>query len=481
MGAMGPAARLELRQTQSLALTPQLLQAIRLLQMSALELEAFVQRELEQNPLIERAEPVPEASTEAAQGEGDPHDWRLPGEREGRAREAAAGPSAAEPTRQPARGPADGGRAADGPEFQNIPSAAPSLSSHLEAQIEAKFREPEDVAIARLLLASLDECGYLTAEPDAIADEAGVPARRVAAVLAACQRLEPSGLFARSLSECLALQLADCGRLDPAMQLMLDNLDLLARRDLAALRQVCGVEADDLAEMVAELTALDPKPGLAFAGEPAAAIVPDVLVRPSPRGGWSVELNEAVLPRILVDRRYYSELAGARQPQAKHFLDHCLSQATWLERSLDQRATTILKVATEIVRHQDGFLMHGPAHLRPLGLKDVAAATGLHESTVSRTTANKFIATQRGTLPMRAFFSSALASIEGGEDHSAAAVKHRVKQLIEAEPADAPLSDESIAACLRQEGIAIARRTVAKYRELSGIKSSAARRRRVPA
>jgi RNA polymerase sigma-54 factor len=204
-------------------------------------------------------------------------------------------------------------------------------------------------------------------------------------------------------------------------------------------------------------------------------------VRPTAQGGWSVELNEAVLPRILVDRRYYAELSGARQAETKRFLDNCLSQATWLERSLDQRATTILKVAGEIVRHQDGFLAHGPSHLRPLGLKDVAAATGLHESTVSRTTANKFMATPRGTLPMRAFFSSALASTAGGEDHSAAAVKHRVRQLIEVEPAGAPLSDDAIAARLRREGIVIARRTVAKYREQSGIPASSARRRRVPA
>lgn len=478
MGVTALAGRLELRQTQSLALTPQLLQAIRLLQMSAPELEAFVARELEQNPLLERAE-APEEALEAA---GAGTQWPQGASSDGAVPFDAGAPTAAVRRDTPAGPVANGsGAALDGPDFQNVAGAAPSLSAHLEAQIAAAFRTPEDVAVARFLLANLDECGYLTAEPEALAAEAGVAPDRVAEVLARCQRLEPTGIFARSLAECLALQLAERGRLDPAMRLMLDNLDLLARRDLAALRRACGVDAEDLAEMTAELTALDPKPGLSFAGEPVTAVVPDVLVRVSPQGGWIVELNEAALPRILVNRRYHAELTGARQPEVRQFLDGCLSQATWLERSLDQRATTILKVATEIVRHQDGFLLHGPTRLRPLGLKDVAAATGLHESTVSRATANKFMATPRGTLAMRAFFSGGLAATTGGEEHSAAAVRHRVRQLVEAEPTGAPLSDEAIAEQLKGEGIAIARRTVAKYREQSGIPSSAARRRRAVA
>jgi RNA polymerase sigma-54 factor len=476
MGATSLAARLELRQAQSLALTPQLLQAIRLLQMSAVEVEAFVARELEQNPLVERAE-----TPGGADVEPEAPDWPAagPGAAPQSPFEAKAGTPSRAGTERLAAARVNGSDAGfDGPDFRNVAAATPSLSAHLEAQIEAAFRRPEEIAIARLLAASLDECGYLTAAPEALADEAGVPIGLVLEVLARCKRLEPSGVFAGSLAECLALQLADRDRLDPAMQRLLDNLDLLAKRDLAALRRACGVDEEDLTEMVAELMALDPKPGLAFTDEPLAVVVPDVLVRTSPDGGWIVELNEAVLPRILVDRRYHAELAGAGG-EARQFLDHCLGQATWLERSLDQRATTILKVATEIVRHQDGFLRHGPAHLRPLGLKDVAAATGLHESTVSRATANKSIATPRGTLPMRAFFSGGLASTAGGEDHSAAAVRHRVRQLIEAERADAPLSDDAIAEHLKAEGIVIARRTVAKYREQSGIPSSAARRRRL--
>jgi RNA polymerase sigma-54 factor len=469
------AGRLELRQTQSLALTPQLLQAIRLLQMSAVELEAFVARELEQNPLIEHADAPEEIDASVALTHSPGQD-SIAGAAafDAGARSAVAGRGALG-----GPGASGSGAPSEGPDFQNVPGAGPSLSAHLEAQIAAAFRTPEDIAVARFLLANLDECGYLTAEPEALAAEAGVAPDHLVGILARCQRLEPTGIFARSLAECLALQLAERGRLDPAMRLMLDNLDLLARRDLAALRRACGVDAEDLAEMTAEIMALDPKPGLSFAGEPIAAVVPDVLVRASQQGGWTVELNEAALPRILVNRRYHAELACARQPEVRQFLDGCLSQASWLERSLDQRATTILKVATEIVRHQDGFLLHGPTHLRPLGLKDVAAATGLHESTVSRATANKFMATPRGILAMRAFFSAGIASTGGGEEHSAAAVRHRVRQLIEAEPAGAPLSDEAIAEQLKGDGIAIARRTVAKYREQSGIPSSARRRRAV--
>ena len=457
-----------MRQGQSLALTPQLLQSIRVLQMSAAELEAFVDGEAQENPLVERV---------GADG-GDTDlaaEWPMAGG--GQAAVSELGTAVARPSGERTIGTRDSGAVPDGPDFQNITCAAPSLSAHLEAQIAAAFRHPEETALAYLLLVNLDECGYLTVAPEQLADEAGVGAERILDVLTRCRLFEPSGVFARSLAECLALQLADRGRLDPAMQCLLDNLDLLARRDLRSLHQACGVDEEDLAEMVAELRALDPKPGLAFGAEPAAVVVPDVLVRHSPRGGWIVELNDAAMPRVLVDRRYCAEIAAAGRPEARRFLDGCLRQASWLERCLDQRATTVLKVATEIVRHQDGFLKWGPAHLRPLGMKDVAAATGVHESTVSRAIANKLMETPCGTLAMRAFFSGGIASTADGEEHSVAAVRHRVRQLIEAEKPHAPLSDQAIAERLQADGIAIARRTVAKYREANGIPSSTARRR----
>ena len=338
--------------------------------------------------------------------------------------------------------------------------------------------DPAERLIARFLADGLDEAGYLTVGTDAVAAQLGAAPAAVEAVLAKLQTLEPTGLFARSVGECLALQLAERDRLDPLMQALLAHLDLVAAHDLAGLARAVGCEREDLMDMLAELRALDPKPGRAFARGPLEAIVPDVFVRAGP-AGWLVELNSEILPRVLVNRAYYAEVsARARGAGDKSFLVDCLQTANWLTRSLDQRAQTILKVTAEIVRQQDGFLRHGIAFLRPMTLKLVADAIGMHESTVSRVTANKYVATPRGLFELKYFFTTALASATGAADHSAEAVRHRIRQLIEAEPADAILSDDTIAALLNTEqGIEVARRTVAKYREAMHIASSVVRRR----
>jgi len=283
---------------------------------------------------------------------------------------------------------------------------------------------------------------------------------------------------ARNLTECVALQLRERDRFDPAMQALVAHLDLVAKRDLAALRRTCGVDEEDLTEMIAEIRRLNPKPGLAFGSTLVQPIVPDVFVRAGADGGWTVELNSDSLPKVLVNQRYYAEIAGtARSAAEKTYLADCLQTASWLIRALDQRARTILKVATEIVRQQDGFFVHGVQHLRPLNLKTVADAIGMHESTVSRVTANKYMATNRGIFELKYFFTSAIAAADGGEAHSAEAVRHRIKQLIDAERPDAVLSDDTIVDRLRAAGIDIARRTVAKYREAMRIPSSVQRRR----
>ena len=220
------------------------------------------------------------------------------------------------------------------------------------------------------------------------------------------------------------------------MQALVAHLDLLAKRDLAALRKLCGVDDEDLADMIAEIRQLNPKPGLAFGSTLVQPIVPDVFVRPGPDGGWLVELNSDTLPKVLVNQSYYAEVAKtAKNDKDKTYLADCLQTATWLIRALDQRAKTILKVATEIVRQQDAFFAHGVQHLRPLNLKTVADAIGMHESTVSRVTANKYMATSRGIFELKYFFTSAIAAADGGEAHSAEAVRHRIKQLIDAESA----------------------------------------------
>jgi len=283
---------------------------------------------------------------------------------------------------------------------------------------------------------------------------------------------------ARDLTECLALQLKDGDRFDPAMQALVGRLDLLAKHDLAALKKICGVGDEDLADMIGEIRHLNPKPGLAFGTTLVQPVVPDVFVRPRPDGSFLIELNSETLPKVLVNQSYYAEVAKtARNEKEKTYLADCLQSATWLVRALDQRAKTILKVSTEIVRQQDAFFAHGVQHLRPLNLKTVADAISMHESTVSRVTANKYMATNRGIFELKYFFTSAIAASDGGEAHSAEAVRHRIRQLIDAELPQDVLSDDTLVDKLRAAGIDIARRTVAKYREAMRIPSSVQRRR----
>ncbi len=291
------------------------------------------------------------------------------------------------------------------------------------------------------------------------------------------QGFEPTGVGARDLAECLALQLRENGHCDPAMEALLARLDLVARRDIAGLSAHCGVDAEDIADMIAEIRGLTPKPGLAFGSEPVQPVVPDVFVKEGPDGAWHVELNSETLPRLLVNSRYYAKVSStARDKDAKNYLTDCLNNANWLVKSLDQRARTILKVASEIVRQQDGFLTYGVRHLRPLNLRTVADAITMHESTVSRVTSNKYIATPRGVFELKYFFTAAIQSVNGAESHSAEAVRDRIREMIENEAGEI-LSDDRIVALLTADGVNIARRTVAKYREAMRIPSSVERRR----
>jgi RNA polymerase sigma-54 factor len=295
------------------------------------------------------------------------------------------------------------------------------------------------------------------------------------------QGFEPVGVCARDVRECLMIQLIDRNRYDPAMAALLDNLALLARHDMPGLKRACGVDDEDLREMIAEIRALTPRPGAAFGGEPAQSVVPDVYIREGLGGLWHVELNSETLPRLLVDQRYHARVsASARTDQEKTFVSDCAAQASWLVKSLDQRAKTILKVSSEIVRQQDAFLAYGVEHLRPLNLKTVADAIGMHESTVSRVTSNKYLATPRGVFEMKFFFTSAIQATEGGEAHSAESVRHKIRQLIDAETTERDVhSDDAIVDILKGAGVDIARRTVAKYREAMRIPSSVDRRRRL--
>ncbi|HVV93557.1 MAG TPA: RNA polymerase factor sigma-54 [Hyphomicrobiales bacterium] len=492
--AIGP--RLELRQSQALVMTPQLMQAIKLLQLSTVDLAAYLAEELDKNPLLEAAEgETPATAPDAGEGvDGAVEaaaEWAPEGREEIEARLGTElgnvfpddpAPAAA-PDRPAATGVRDGGGAGGGGEggdanLEAFVAASTTLADHLDAQLGLAIADPARRVIGRGIVDSLDAAGYLTEPLDELARRLGAPVSVVEAVLAVVQTLDPSGIGARSLQECLAIQLRERDRLDPAMAALLDHLPLLAKGDMAALRRLCGVDAEDLADMIAELRRLDPKPGHAFGAEPVQPVVPDVFVRAGPGGVWQVELNTEVLPRVLVNQIYYAEVSRqARSGADKAFLSECYANANWLTRSLEQRARTILKVVSEIVRQQDGFLTHGVAHLRPLNLKAVALAIGMHESTVSRVTANKYVATPRGTFELKYFFTPAIAGTDGGATHSAEAVRHRIRAVIAAEPEGQVFSDDEIVRRLEADGIAIARRTVAKYRESLGIPSSSQRRR----
>jgi RNA polymerase sigma-54 factor len=486
--AIGP--RLDLRQTQSLVMTPQLRQAIKLLQFSNLEVAAFVEEELERNPLLERDErpeavperPAPDQIAPAADPAADVTELVRA---EVLAAPGAAPLDIAEAETYDPGGPGDGvpfgrGGAADFVDdergIEDLVPAVRSQRESLEEQLRLAFTDRADRAIGMHLIALLDPSGRLPIAPEAIADAFGVPTERVERVRQAMMRFEPTGMFARDLRECLAVQLAERNRLDPAMAALLDNLDLLARRDLKRLMAACGVDAEDLSDMIAELRRLDPKPGAAFDAAPAQPVMPDILMRAAPDGSWHLELNPQTMPRVLVNRQLSARIAPHAGRDDRAFLSERLQAANWLVRSLQQRAQTILRVAGEIVRQQDGFFRHGVAYLRPLILRDIADALQMHESTVSRVTSGKYIATPRGVFELKYFFTAAISGT-AGQSHSAEAVRQRIRALVAAESPDDVLSDDTIVVLLRREGVDIARRTVAKYREALRIPSSVQRKR----
>jgi RNA polymerase sigma-54 factor len=497
---MALSIRLQARQSQSLVMTPQLMQSIRLLQMTRLELETFIDSELERNPLLERedadsAGDAPGRDIAIADSPGDTL-WTTDDMPDGRklsetldtdasniTPDEQAGPEPLAPDLsanwKSTHGDSGGGAAGhDAPDFEDVTAAKPTLRDHVDEQVRLLGLSVTDRLIAADLTDQLDESGYCRIDSAETAERLGIGHAQIEAVFSILRGLEPAGLFAIDLADCLALQLQRQDRLDPAMAAFVSRLDLLARRDFASLKRICGVDEDDLLDMLAELQKLDPKPGAAFSVGNAEPVVPDVVITLAPDGSWAVDLNPEALPRVLVNQSYHARvLPKLRQAEDKAFVSDCLQSANWLVRSLDQRARTILKVTSEIVRQQDAFFLHGISKLRPLNLKTVADAIGMHESTVSRVTSNKFVMTPRGMFELRFFFTVALASAEGGDAHSAEAVKHQIRDLIDAEPPAKVLSDDAIVQLLQASGVDIARRTVAKYREGMNIASSVQRRR----
>ncbi|MEX2644035.1 MAG: RNA polymerase factor sigma-54 [Acetobacterales bacterium] len=509
--------RLDLRQSQSLVMTPQLQQAIKLLQMSNLELAEYVEHEIEQNPLLEReegrddgvadddardgdgkggddigedgfgdgAEPADTASFEEFSGEAAADSTPFDAEVDNTYTNDSAGEAELPPMPGGSDGSfrnlgAGGGRDFDDPDLslENTLRSEPTLRDHLVEQLHVETEAPAERMIGLFLIDSLDEAGYLRLDLAEAAGALGCGQAEIEQMLIRMQRFDPAGMFARNLQECLALQLRDRNRYDPAIAALLDNLELVADGDYAAIARVCGVDHEDVVDMLADLRSLNPKPAFAFEAPPPVSIIPDILMRQQPGGGWLIELNQDSLPRVLVNAEYYSLVnRQLRDRKDRLFVSEQYQAANWLVKSLHQRATTILRVATEIVRQQDGFFVRGVGHLRPMVLRDIATALEMHESTVSRVTSNKYIATPRGIYELKYFFSQAIGSSAGGPAHSAEAVRFRIRELIEAEKPTGVLSDDRLVELLRAESVDIARRTVAKYREAMRIPSSVERRR----
>lgn len=521
--------RLDLRQSQQLVMTPQLQQAIKLLQLSNLELADYVSEEVERNPFLEVGE---QSGEQGIQPDGGEHGGTHTGENlhdggnesSGDGGEPSDGLIAADKSidsaldtnnasdsaldanfetniynndAAPDRANAENGGLASGLNYEGGGTIKGSggtfdergldqtlegeenLHDFLTRQMAVLFPDPTERLIASHLIDLVDESGYVADNcTTEIAERLGADEQAVENILIELQSLEPSGVFARSLSECLAIQLRDLDRYDPAMATLVENLELLARRDMATLKRMCGVDQEDMADMIQEIRALNPKPGLAYGEQDVQPVVPDIFINKSPAGSWIVELNSDTLPKVLVNTQYINEVSDlGDSKEAKAFVSDCMSNANWLVKALDQRARTILKVSSALVKKQQAFFEYGVRFLKPLTLKDIAEEIDMHESTVSRVTNNKFLSCPRGMFELKYFFTSAISAADGGDAHSAESVKYRLKELIDAEEPKKILSDDKLVALMKAEGIDIARRTVAKYREAMKIPSSVERRR----
>lgn len=478
---MSLAPRLDLRQTQALVMTPQMQQAIKLLALSNIELEAHIEGALEANPLLEvgevrsnEAEPAAETFEIVEEPGADTND----------AGDGALDIDPASLDRDRDTGADDGEwgskvsvSSAEATDFDSVgDSGAPSLAEHLLDQLPGAARDNRESLIATRIIHELDETGYLAAPLRDIADDLAIPLVEAERALELVQTLDPAGIGARSLAECLTLQAKDADRYDPCMARLIDNLDLVAHGDFARLKRMCEVDDEDFAEMLAELRGYDPKPGCRFANQGQSAIIPDLFVTPA-GSGWDIRINEASLPRLIVNRDYYVSLqSGCQAKKERAWLDEQLAEANWLLRALDQRQRTILKTAAAIVEHQAGFFRDGIAAMRPLTLREIAEQVDLHESTISRVTSNKYLQCPRGTFELKHFFSSGVGAGDG-DTTSSEAVKARIRALVDAEDPNKVLSDDRLVELLKGEGLDIARRTVAKYREACGIGSSVQRRR----
>lgn len=424
----------------SLVVSQQLRQAIVLLQMGNSELQSFIEAQSEENPFVELARPMPAPVLRtAAQGGGE--DWD---------------------------------RIAALPDTNGT-----SLYTFIAAQIGRLGLSEQEIELASVFVDALEPSGWLGSSLAEIADRSGATLEDATRMLHRLQALEPAGIFARTLAECLRLQAAEQGLLTPLFDKVLCNLPMLAAADLAGLARTCGCALADLRPILRDIRSLEPKPGAQFDGAPDPIRPPDLLVTAAPEGGWQVELNRSTLPAVVVrddEAKRLSDMTPARKTDTGGYVAERLSVARWLSRAVEHRNRTVLKIGEEIVRRQVDFLTQGREHLQPMILKEIAEKVGVHESTVSRVTTGILISTPHGTYPLKSFFTAALPSRDETAG-SAGAVRHRIERLIRSEPAGRPLSDDQLVRMMETEGVSVARRTVAKYREQLHIPPSSVRRR----
>lgn len=477
-----PTQSLDLRQSQNLVMTPQLQQAIKLLQLNNLELNEFIEEELERNPLLEKDNSNPDGASdnepqESSKSEKDSMDETF--------ESAYESTSSAGDFDAGASSIGSGGSSKfEDPDysFENRLESETTLREHLQEQLFLTFDDQRDRMIGSMLIDQLDENGWLRTDKEELAEQLGCKIERLERLLGEMKQFDPTGIFASGLAECLALQLEEKGSLDKYMRTLLDNLPMIANYEHKKLADLCGVNETYLNDMIEEIRECNPKPASEFDHLVVQTAIPDVLMKRLPKnlgGGWRVELNHETLPRVLINQEYYAEIkeASGKDKASKEYITQQMNNASWLVKAMDQRAKTILKVASEIIEEQDAFFNYGIEFLRPMKLSDIAEKIDMHESTVSRVTTNKYIGTPRGLFELKFFFTTGVGGEDGGLAHSSEAIKARIKSLIDAENPKKILSDDTLVDMLKEEGIDIARRTVAKYREAMNIGSSVQRRK----
>lgn len=466
------------KQQQTLTITPQVIQAIKLLKFNNEELCAYLREREERNPLIEVVLPnADNAAPLASKPEDLPQGKKPPA--------LAAGYSVDHRSRKSGQFGVSSGAGTPAGDLRSIEethSSSMTLRESLLQQVGLNMTDQTDLAIACEIVEYIDTDGYLRSDVNGLAELLGVPADHVERVLARIQQFEPTGVGARTLAECLRLQLEEKGPLTPANLKLLGNLELIAKYDLAGLAKICDVDQAEIAAMVRDIRQLNPRPGRQLDCDPVMPALPDVLVSSDENGTYRVELNSSLLPKVLVNREYYSEIRRATAgTDNTRFVSDCMRDATWLTRNLDQRANTVLKVATEIVKRQQAFFSDGVEHMRPLCQSEVADAVGLHRSTVCRAISGKHIMTNRGLFEFKYFFSNVINAASGSEELAAESIRAKMRQLLQSETVNSVMSDDALAASLLEDGIQIARRTVAKYRDMIGAPSSSIRKRRLKA